>query len=337
MLGLPRQIIKTKRLVALFLAVIVVYLAQTPCIAADLQLQGFSYIQNKNFAKALECFNSALKERPNDWMLLQRVGCCHMELGHYDTAIASFQKSIEAGGLHAIQCNNMAAVYQRLGDTKKALSWLRLACSVDPAVAADPSVQAAISKLQDPENNPIGSPAAKDYLSGLSFAKGWRKAAMPLKVYVRQNIQIPQFYEKFVSIVRDSFDQWCKAADGCITYKLVTTKDTADVICDYTDRRELVSSHHELGIDGNTEMLVKQDRSPGPTNFVVLVKDGPTVPTFRKRELIKLCCLHEVGHALGMHGHSPNSHDVMFPCVTLNGNTVLSERDKATIRRIYQR
>ena len=321
---------------SLILAMFVACSSPPLAVAADLQLEGFRYVQEKDYAKALDCFNAALKERPNSWVIMESVGSCHMELGHYDTAIADFQKSIEIGGLHADQCNNMAAVYQRLGEPKKALNWLKLVCSLDRANATDPAILAAISKLQDPANNPTGSLTSSDYLSALVSFKGWHKDDMPLKVYVRKNIQVPEFYEQFVSIVRDSFDQWGAAAGGAVSYKFVSTADSANVVCDYTDRRELVSSQHELGIDGNTEMLVRQDNSPAHANIVVLVKDGPRVPTVRHRALT-LCCLHEVGHALGMHGHSPNSHDVMFPAVvTLGGEAKLSERDKHTIWRIYQ-
>jgi tetratricopeptide (TPR) repeat protein len=309
--------------------------SQSAVGAGDLQLQGFNYVKAKNFPKALECFNAALKEHPSSWVIMQSVGCCHMELGQYDQAIACFKKSIEIGGLHASQCNNMGALYQRLGQATKALNWLNLACRVDPSIATDPAIQAAIVKLRDPANNPTGSLTAPDYLASLMSFKGWRKEAMPLRVYVRKNIQIPEFYVEFMSIVRDSLNQWCAATGGSVSYKFASTAETANVLCDYTDRRELVSSCHELGIDGNTEMLVKQDNSPGSANVVVLVKDGLGAK-FRNRALLTLCCLHELGHALGMHGHSPNGHDVMFPVASLYGPAKLSERDKKTIRQIYR-
>lgn len=309
---------------------------QQICIAADSQTEGFEYVRNKNFLEALECFNMALKKRPNSWAIMQSVGNCHLELGQYDKAIAILQKSIEVGGLHASQCKNMAAIYQRLGQPKKALSWLKLACSVDPRQVADPNVQAAISKLQDPANNPCGSLTASDYSFSLISFKGWRKESMPLKVYVRKNVQIQDFCDEFSGLIRESFDQWSKATNGTVSYQFVSSPDAANVLCDYTDRRELVSSQHELGIDGITEMLVKQDSTPGSAKIVVLVKDAPGVQTFKSRALLLRSCLHEVGHALGIHGHSPNNHDVMFSAATLNGPTVLSERDKNTVRKIYK-
>lgn len=321
---------------ALTLAIVMLCSSLKPSIAADLQFQGFEYIKANNFHKALECFSLASKEHPKSWMLMQNIGSCHLELGQYDKAIAILQKSIEVGGLHASQCKNMAAVYQRLGQPKKSLSWLKLACSVDSTQAADPNIQAAISKLQDPANNPTGSLTASDYSSSLVSFKGWRKDSMPLKVYVRKNIQIPGFYEEFASIMRNSLDQWSAATSGVVSYRFVESPDGANVLCDYTDRRELVSSQHELGIDGITEMLVKQDGSPGSANIVVLVKDGPGMPTFKNRTLLLLSCLHEVGHALGMHGHSPNNRDVMFTSTTASGALKLSDRDKNTMRKIYQ-
>jgi len=293
------------------------------------------YPKDMNFSKALQCFQQELKSHPKDWTLLQNIGNCQMQLGHYDAAIDYLKKSIEVGGLHAIQCNNMAAVYQRMGDTQKAANWLKLACSLDPERAGNPAIQATIANLENPANNPKGSKAAPDYLSSLESFGRWHKADLPLKVYVRKNVQIPEYYNQFVEVVRDSLDQWCAASGGAVSYKFVNAREGANIVCDYTDHRELVSSQHELGIDGNTEMLTAMDNAPSNVNCVLLVKDAPGAPAFKKRPLVMLCCLHELGHALGMHGHSTNNQDVMFPCARLVDQAVLSERDTTTIKRIY--
>jgi hypothetical protein len=63
----------------------------------------------------------------------------------------------------------MAASLEGLGQTKQALNWLNLACSVDPAQGQNPVMQAAINRLHDPAVNPTGSPNAPDYVSGLSM------------------------------------------------------------------------------------------------------------------------------------------------------------------------
>jgi tetratricopeptide (TPR) repeat protein len=304
--------------------------------AQDLQLEGFAQVKAGNFNKALECFNAALKEHPDSWVIMQSAANCQMELRHYDSAVAYLQKSIETGGLHTSQCNNMAAVYQRSGQAKKALAWLELQCSLDPSTLTDTAIQSNIHKLKDPANNPSGSLTSPDYLSSLLSFERWPKEAMPLRVYVRRNIQIPDFYPVFSVIVRESLDQWVEATGHAISYKFVQTSDLADLILDYTDREELVESNHELGALGVTERLIRmKDETTYRATTVILVKAAPGVPIFKDRVLIKQCCLHELGHALAMGGHSPNPHDIMFTSGSPVNGAQLTERDKNTMRKIY--
>lgn len=46
--------------------------------------------------------------------------------------------------------------------------------------------------------------------------------------------------------------------------------------------------------------------------------------------------LHEVGHALGLGGHSPDPQDVMYRA-TSRGQGQLTERDRETLRLLYER
>jgi predicted Zn-dependent protease len=46
--------------------------------------------------------------------------------------------------------------------------------------------------------------------------------------------------------------------------------------------------------------------------------------------------LHEMGHALGLGGHSPDPKDIMYPSVD-NQTDALSERDRSTLAALYAR
>jgi tetratricopeptide (TPR) repeat protein len=306
--------------------------------AGDLNSDGEQYFNGGNFARARECFNQCLKQNPNDWQALQSIASCDNRLGEFKNAIEILRKSIETGGLHSSQCTIMAGSLEELGQPKQALSWLKLACAIDPTQATNPGMQAAINRLESPEINPLGSPKDKNYLYSLQNAKKWRAKSFPLKVYVRQNIQIPGFFDSFKKIIKESMDQWCQATGGVVSYKLVDSYQNADIIWDYTDRRELCTSEHDPGVDGAAEMLFRAtDNTIGTAKIVVLVKDSPLRNSFRDSRIILTSCLHEMGHALGIDGHSNNTTDVMFLAATPYPITRLSQRDKNTIRLMYPR
>lgn len=47
--------------------------------------------------------------------------------------------------------------------------------------------------------------------------------------------------------------------------------------------------------------------------------------------------LHEMGHALGLAGHSNHPGDIMYPSISIDGTRRLSERDRTTLRELYAR
>lgn len=53
-------------------------------------------------------------------------------------------------------------------------------------------------------------------------------------------------------------------------------------------------------------------------------------------DLLYVTMLHEMGHALGLAGHSPDPGDVMFPGLSAKDPSIgLSARDRATLRALY--
>lgn len=304
---------------------------------ADPQIQGFIYVKDKKFDKAIDCFMAALKERPNSWQTLQNIGSCNMELGKYDTAIEYFEKSVRLGGLHSVtQCKSLAGAYQHVGKNSKVFDWLELACQIDPATAADPQIQAEMKRLAFPIDHPSGSLTSADYLAGIFKVSKWDKESLPLSVFVKPNPKLPSFQKEFAEMVRNASDQWCQASNGVVSYKFVDKENLANVVWSYTDNEADCNVVCEMGLDGATDLKIRaMNDKPELATIAVLVKDKPGA-AFRDRKLLTRSCLHEMGHVLGMNGHSPNDHDVMFPSANMDGRVTLSERDKNTIKKLYQ-
>ncbi len=304
---------------------------------ADPQIQGFIFVKEKNFPKAIAYFNAALKEHPNSWQILQNIGSCNMELGHFETAIEYFEKSVRLGGLHSVtQCKSLAGAYAHVGKNSKVFDWLELACQIDPATAADPQVQAELKQLAFPIDHPGGSQTSADYLAGIFKVSKWDKQSIPLKVFVKPNPKLAAFHKEFSEMVRNASDQWCQATAGVVSYEFVEKEDLANVVWSYTDNEADCNVVCEMGLDGATDLKIRaMNDKPELATIAVLVKDKPGA-AFRDGKLLTRTCLHEMGHALGMNGHSPNNHDVMFPTANMDGKVTLSERDKNTIKKLYQ-
>jgi hypothetical protein len=304
---------------------------------ADPQIAGLIYVRAKNFAKALDCFNAALKEHPNSWQILQNIGNCKMELGQTDAAIEYLEKSVRQGGLHHVsQCMSLAAAYQKAGKNSKVWEWLDMACQIDPATAGDPQVKATMKRLTYAIDHPSGSPNSADYLADIFKIDKWDKESMPLKAYVMPNLKLAGFHVNFTEMVRNAMDQWCQATGGAVSYKFVDSEHVANVVWSYTDNEDDCNTVCEMGLDGATDLKVRAiNGKPELATIAILVKDRPG-RAFRDRQLLTRSCLHEMGHALGMNGHSPNDHDVMFPSANMDGKVTLSERDKNTIKKLYR-
>ena len=45
--------------------------------------------------------------------------------------------------------------------------------------------------------------------------------------------------------------------------------------------------------------------------------------------------LHEMGHALGLMGHSDDRRDIMYPRVSGQAGAGLSDRDRRTLQELY--
>jgi hypothetical protein len=179
-------------------------------------------------------------------------------------------------------------------------------------------------------------PAADDYLRYVGFdlpfgenvLLHWSRQQMPLRVH----LPIPPegFYADPIAVhevVRDGVTDWTDVAEpGVPSFRFVETPGEADI------------------------QIAWALEAPDPSWFIAHCVYGPDV--FSKRfsvdrilvtarwngtepalDTIYGTVLHEMGHALGLAGHSPNPEDVMGRGARV-GRTI-TPRDRATLRALY--
>lgn len=211
--------------------------------------------------------------------------------------------------------------------------WMRATTSALAAVAL--CVAVASSNSATAQNYP-GQPAG-DYIPELNEGKleRWSDSRMPLKIFVVSGARVNGYQPIYEQFVYDALRAWSAAMRGQISFTQANSADLADMTIEWIDY--LPKGTNEVG--GITKIF------PGP--------DGPLraeikLCTFPERQsqqnkllaVMRSCALHEIGHALGITGHSSNPGDIMSGVIHVTNtsdfrNVALSPRDASTLYRIY--
>ncbi len=165
----------------------------------------------------------------------------------------------------------------------------------------------------------------------------WSLLKMPIRIYVEKAPQgIAHFEAGYVPLVYKAMDVWAKSLGNQISYIPVDRMEEGDIRVTWhslIDEKGLEKSESISYIAGDT-----RPAKEGDLLRYMQVRIG-TLDITRKpqrSEVIYGVLIHELGHAIGLLGHSDTPGDIMYP--TTNNRapvTSPSERDLNTIRRLY--
>lgn len=168
----------------------------------------------------------------------------------------------------------------------------------------------------------------------------WDAQTFPLKVYIKKDTQnsVPPYYEPAIT---RAFRQWQNT--GPVKFKIIDNEKDANILVD------IISSQNMQKCDGpdckyivaftkptyNDSLLKKMD-----ITFYDLNMAGKP---YSEREIYNTA-LHEIGHSLGIMGHSQNSDDLMYMQKTKDEAIdrfrsdfqLISPRDANTLSLLYK-
>jgi TolA-binding protein/predicted Zn-dependent protease len=150
----------------------------------------------------------------------------------------------------------------------------------------------------------------------------WSAEAMPLKVAIT-TAHAPVQAD---ALVRQALATWQKASGGKVSFVVVTNPAQADINLSWAKQL----THNRLGVSpfeavGNR--ITKAD--------VTVATHDPVQGQPLDRAALGRVILHELGHALGLHGHSANPQDVMYFSNTPQTSATLTARDVKTLGLLY--
>lgn len=223
----------------------------------------------------------------------------------------------------------------------------------------DYSVQESLYKMSKSETNDSARTYAKSYvvrlksrlLEGLEdnyiynamLSKDivhWNIESFPLKVYIEKANDVPEHYNKSVE---DAFIHWMQVF-SFIRFTRVNDEKGADIVLKYAPYsgnncqngvcKHIVAVTYPV-IDKH-HRLVNMDMTIHKTNYAG--------ENYSKDEIYN-STLHEIGHALGVMGHSDVSEDVMYSSSNSKASYLFglkksrrnfSKRDINTVKLLYR-
>ena len=327
--------------------------------ARQLMIEGTDYLHSNQNDLAKAKLTEACSLVPDLPQAHHQLGIALAKLGENDQAILEFSTAIKLDPNMAASLLNLAAVYQSAGNIEQAKETYKQFISSFPQDRDISKIRALVAALDkevsnQPQTNGLtaaavsqaaGVPAvasftsisashgADDYYDDIA-KKGvwlWQKDSMPLSVCIEGADSHNGAQAQYISILKNAFRDWVMASEGMISVTFVEDPSKAAITCKWSKD---ISKFKNSSEAANTKIYAgKSGLTKGEIEILTISSsDGSPITENQARAT----CLHEVGHVLGLTGHSSNANDAMYMSASLQDRwAMLSSRDKNTIMHLY--
>jgi tetratricopeptide (TPR) repeat protein len=291
--------------------------------------------------KALEMLTEAEQLAPELPEVQNNLGMALAKVGRTDEAIVHVEKAVALNPNLPAAEMTLGSLYQSVGRTEDAIRVFKAFQTHHPNSDLLPKVKGLVTMLESEsklraqqEGNGAAGAGKDDYFNSISMSGAitkWTAKNMPLKVYLAPAQSVAGYKPSYLEAVKASFQEWADSSDGKISFQYVPDKDKSNISFAFSNDIKAVSNPAEGG---------EAKIYPGPqgitTAQIVVLTLDPSPGQAMNDGLMRWICLHEIGHSLGLMGHSPQHNDVMYSSMPLStGNRGLSDRDKNTVKRLY--
>lgn len=157
----------------------------------------------------------------------------------------------------------------------------------------------------------------------------WPLKRFPLRVYIISGEALKSYRPEYEEAVRQSIDDWDKATLGQIGLTIVDSADQADITINFVDDLHAPALRAEAG-----KAQLHSNMEGVDNASILLLTISPFPDQLMTKDFMRMIAVHEIGHALGLTGHSPYDEDVMFPA--LSNQRGITSRDVATLYKLYE-
>lgn len=247
-----------------------------------------------------------LYKSPFSAMVNYNIAKSMFDGGKYEQSLPYFEKSLFANnkGIQARYYYVMALSKSKpTYSVQKKLYEMAIGLPQDEASKVAKAQASALryKLLEGVENNYIYNAAmGNDILR-------WDIKSFPLKVYIEQAANIPEFY---LPAIKTALDVWTERTNF-VKFDLVDKAEGADILIKFKDIPNDICSGGVCRYSvAYTEPNVGKDNVLQNMSLT-FYKTNPLNKPFTNLEIYNTA-VHEIGHTLGIMGHSENPKDIMF-------------------------
>jgi tetratricopeptide (TPR) repeat protein len=334
--------------------------------------QGMALLRSNHNEEAAEKFERLCAINPNSARAHYFWGLSLLKLGRTVEATDQLKQAIRIDSQLADAWLTLAGIYQATGDTDQAIRTYRefvsrfpqdndaqraggllalltkqnsIGQSNNDSVTASPSNgfnNPAI--LPTPNSAAMNQPARlpttdtqvaaqPDYYPEI-IAHGlmrWTSQQMPLAVFIDSDYPRKGTATNYPAVLKAAFLDWASKSQGFVNFVFTPGLPKANIVCRWSEDCSKFNSNGEAA---ETRLYGSQSGlARGEIEILVL---SPLAKTPLTEEQMRGIALHEIGHVLGLAGHSKNQDDIMFfSPYKVDYWHGISSRDQATLARLY--
>jgi predicted Zn-dependent protease len=300
--------------------------------AHELFNQANAKLHVNDFAGAIPLLQQAIQIDDSFAAAHANLGWSLAKVGQLTEGKSEMERATVLNPKLAPPWSNLAPIYVNAGNLPAAANaYEKYLALTPPSPSRKPYEEALMFiKKQIAEGS---DPKGPDYFKAAMKPQlcVWNQKHMPIKVYIAPAAGVEGYKPVYDEFLRQAFSDWADASAGRISFTFVPTRENADIDCEWTHDASRVKFAAEGG-----QCLWKGFVTGGlqHADILLLTVDPPKEKL--TDAMIGWVTHHEIGHALGIHGHSGNAQDIMFFAGNnYAANTKLSERDKNTLTKLY--
>lgn len=286
--------------------------------------------QGKN-NEAVAAYQEALSFDPYLIPAYNNLANLQESLGAFDQAQTTYQKAIEMAPNEPLLHFNLAVIQEKQGKIMEAYDhyhqYVKLSSNPDPQIVE--LVRSFDARRFSASKDPDYSILTTKESRGERLI--WQDWQMPLLVFIVMNDPSQAL---FVPEVYKDFDIWTQATQGHLRFREVGFPDQARILITLK-QGPLMDANASIGhASFNIETLNTEDpmKRLRVTIVVNTGEPGSAITLENRKQQVRKLVLHELGHSIGIWGHSSDPGDIMYTHPLVSD---LSSRDVRTIQKLY--